>query len=91
MKKRIGFIIPNTDKQVRYGKLCKWPNFNENQIVYQANGREKEDILQSVKKGYREFYLRPQYFWNVLPLFNKDDWWKFLKICSSAYKLLLPS
>ncbi|MDD4979749.1 MAG: radical SAM protein [Candidatus Omnitrophica bacterium] len=69
----------------------KWSNFNENQIVYLTHGREKKDILQSVKKGYREFYLRPQYFWNVLPLFNKDDWWKFLKICSSAYKLLLPN
>ena len=68
----------------------KWSNFNENQVVYVTHGRKKEDILKLVNKAYRDFYLRPQYYSHVLPLFNKDELWKFLKICTSAYKLLLP-
>lgn len=76
--------------QILEKDASKWSNFNEGQLVYLTYGRTKEDILQMVKKGYKEFYLRPQYFFHILPLFNKDDLWKFLKICANAYKLLLP-
>ncbi|MDP3732694.1 MAG: radical SAM protein, partial [Candidatus Omnitrophota bacterium] len=83
------------DISLRNGEILekdasKWSNFNESQITYLPHGRSKEGMLQLVKKAYREFYLRPQYYYHILPFFNKDDLWKFLKICTSAYKLLLP-
>lgn len=67
----------------------KWSNFNENQVVYLPYGRKKEEILQIVKKAYRKYYLRPQYFYRVFPLFKKSDLLKFLKMYKSAYNLLL--
>lgn len=69
--------------------ISKWSNFNENQVVYLPHGRTKEDVLSSVKNAYKEFYLRPQYYLSVLPLFNKNDLWKFSKICGSAVNLFL--
>lgn len=67
----------------------KWSNFNEKQVVYLPHGRNKEEVLRSVKEAYREFYLRPQYYLNLLRLFNRRELWqKFLTMCKTACNLL---
>lgn len=75
--------------QILEKDASKWSNFNEEQVVYVSNGRNKEDILKMVKKAYRKFYLRPQYLLGALPLLNKSDLLKLIKSFSSAYKILV--
>ena len=49
MKKRIGFIIPNTDKKIRYGKLSKLGSYLPSLgIAYIAAVVEKEGYEVSV-------------------------------------------